>query len=125
MAPGPSVAEHTPALPVSRPYTSAMNEAPCSCRVSTYSMDDFDTASVKRMFSSPGMPKTWVTPSFSRHSTISSAVVRLDSPMLASLVPGARCYGREANREVVLIPAERGEILDGGNLAGTELQPHH
>jgi hypothetical protein len=30
MAPGPSVAEHTPALPVRRPYTSAMNDAPCS-----------------------------------------------------------------------------------------------
>src|SRR4051794_22225429 len=27
------------------------------------------------MFSSPGMPKTWETPSFSRHSTISSATV--------------------------------------------------
>jgi len=53
-----------------------MNEAPCSWRVSTYSIDDLDTASVKRMFSSPGMPKTCVTPSFSRHSTINSAVVR-------------------------------------------------
>src|SRR5215208_3057040 len=90
MAPGPSVAEHTPALPVSRPYTSAMNEAPCSCLVSTYSMDDFDTASVKRMFSSPGMPKTWVTPSFSRHSTINSAVVRLGSPILTSLAAQLR-----------------------------------
>src|SRR5215211_3940315 len=125
MAPGPSVAEHTPALPVSRPYTSAMNEAPCSCRVSTYSIDDFDTASVKRMFSSPGMPKTWVTPSFSRHSTISCAVVRLDSPMLASLVSRGHRYGREANREVVLALAEGSEFRDGGNFACTELQPHH
>ena len=35
IAPGPSVAEQTPARPVSRPYTSAMNEAPCSWRTST------------------------------------------------------------------------------------------
>src|SRR3954447_18551929 len=64
-----------------------MNEAPCSWRVSTYSIDDLDTASVKRMFSSPGIPKTCVTPSFSRHSTISSAVVRLGSLITASLAP--------------------------------------
>ena len=29
VAPGPSVARHTPARPVSRPQTSAMNAAPC------------------------------------------------------------------------------------------------
>src|SRR3954453_3351041 len=68
-----------------------MNEAPCSCRVSTYSIDDLDTASVKRMFSSPGMPKTCVTPSFSRHSTISSAVVRLGSPTEPSVAAAAPC----------------------------------
>src|SRR5512133_1893477 len=63
-----------------------MNEAPCSWRVSTYSIDDLDSASTNRMFSSPGMPKTCVTPSFSRHSTMSSAVVRLGSLTQASLV---------------------------------------
>jgi hypothetical protein len=35
MAPGPSVAEQTPARPVRRPYTSAMNDAACSWRTST------------------------------------------------------------------------------------------
>ena len=30
VAPGPSVDMHTPARPVRRPYTSAMNDAPCS-----------------------------------------------------------------------------------------------
>ena len=30
MAPGPSVAEHTPARPVRRPKISAMNDAACS-----------------------------------------------------------------------------------------------
>ena len=33
-------------------------------------------ASTSLMFSSPGMPKTCVTPSFSRHSTIRAAVLR-------------------------------------------------
>src|SRR3954469_18051983 len=68
-----------------------MNEAPCSWRVSTYSIDDLDTASVKRMFSSPGIPKTCVTPSFSRHSTISSAVVRVGSPIGPSVAAAAPC----------------------------------
>jgi hypothetical protein len=31
VAPGPRVERQTPALPVSLPYTSAMNEAACSC----------------------------------------------------------------------------------------------
>src|ERR1700753_1022994 len=76
IAPGPSVAEQTPARPVNRPWVSAMNEAACSCRTSTYWIDEPAMASTSRMFSSPGIPKTCVTPSFSRHSTISSATVR-------------------------------------------------
>ena len=75
IAPGPSVAEQTPARPVSRPYVSAMNDAACSCRTSTYRIDDRDSASTRWMFSSPGMPKTYSTPSFSRLRTIRSAVV--------------------------------------------------
>ena len=35
VAPGPSVDMHTPARPVRRPYTSAMNAAPCSWCVVT------------------------------------------------------------------------------------------
>ena len=35
MAPGPRVAEQTPALPVSRPWISAMNDAACSWRTKT------------------------------------------------------------------------------------------
>jgi len=57
VAPGPSVARHTPALPVSRPYTSAMNAAPCSWRVMTKRMDEPSKASSRSMFSSPGTPK--------------------------------------------------------------------
>src|ERR1035438_5750378 len=55
-------------------------------------MEDREMASTSLMFSSPGMPKTWVTPSFSRHSTISSAVPRLDSVTTTRLgrLPGSR-----------------------------------
>src|SRR5258708_40243680 len=56
-----------------------MNDAPCSWRVSTYRMEDREMASTSVIFSSPGMPKTWVTPSFSRQSTIRAAVLREDS----------------------------------------------
>ena len=35
IAPGPNVADTAPARPVTRPYISAMNAAPCSWRVST------------------------------------------------------------------------------------------
>ena len=38
-------------------------------------MLDDASACTKRMFSSPGSPKTTSTPSFSRHSTISSAAL--------------------------------------------------
>ena len=79
-----------------------MNEAPCSWRVRTYSIDDLDTASVKRMFSSPGMPKTCVTPSFSRHSTISSAVVRVGSPIEPSVAAAAPCEFRILHFSTVL-----------------------
>src|ERR1700730_7547244 len=88
-----------------------MKEAPCSCLVSTYSIEDFDNASISRIFSSPGIPKTWVTPSFSRHSTISSAVERDCSCMTPSLVAclfgsaaasrRLRPYGRGVRMEVM------------------------
>ena len=42
-------------------------------------------ASTSLMFSSPGMPKTCVTPSFSRHSTIRSAVLREGSVTITRL----------------------------------------
>ena len=73
VAPGPSVARHTPALPVSRPYTSAMKAAPCSWRVVMKRMGLSSRTSMMSMFSSPGMPKTYSTPSFSRQRTNSSA----------------------------------------------------
>src|ERR1039457_3148285 len=62
-----------------------MNEAPCSWRVSTYRIEDREMASTRRIFSSPGIPKTCVTPSFSRHATIRSAVSRSGSAMFTRL----------------------------------------
>jgi hypothetical protein len=46
----------TPALPVRRPYTSAMNAAPCSWWQVTNLIDEDSNASITSMFSSPGMP---------------------------------------------------------------------
>ena len=59
VAPGPKVERQTPARPVSRPQTSAMKAAPCSCRVVTNSMLLLRRASITSRFSSPGMPQTW------------------------------------------------------------------
>ena len=72
VAPGPRVERQTPAFPVSRPWTSAMKAAPCSCRAATNwiceSTSEFKTSSV----SSPGTPKIHCTSSFSRQRSSSS-----------------------------------------------------
>src|SRR5271165_6230327 len=52
---------------------SAMKDAPCSCRTRMNRIDESLKASVSRIFSSPGMPKTYSTPSVSRHCTIKAA----------------------------------------------------
>src|SRR5437773_520609 len=75
VAPGPSVARHTPAWPVRRPQTSAMKAAACSCRTGTNWMDDRASASLTCSVSSPGTPNTYRTPSRSRQRTNSSAPV--------------------------------------------------
>src|SRR5262245_18316963 len=70
VAPGPSVPRQTPASPVSRPCTSAMNAAACSCRHSTnWIFPESWSEIIKSAFSSPGSPKMRFTPSFSRHFT--------------------------------------------------------
>ena len=45
VAPGPRVTMHTPGLPVSFPYASAMFAAPTSCRHVTYSIGESTSAS--------------------------------------------------------------------------------
>jgi len=55
---GPSVARQTPASPVRRPQTSAMNAAACSCRTGTKVIEERASASLTSSVSSPGTPKT-------------------------------------------------------------------
>ena len=83
VAPGPSVERQTPALPVSLPYTSAIKAAPCSWRVVINWIGESLKASRTCKFSSPGKPKTYSTPSFSRHCTSNSAV--FSSPTISTL----------------------------------------
>src|SRR5258705_9070707 len=56
-----------------------MNAAPCSLRTRMNLIDEPLIASTIRIFSSPGRPKTYSTPSFSKHSTRSCATVFSDS----------------------------------------------
>ena len=74
VAPGPSVDKQTPAFPVSLPYTSAIKAAPCSCLTVINLIVEFWSAFMTSRFSSPGIPKIYLTPSFSRHFTNTSAV---------------------------------------------------
>ncbi|KJZ96208.1 hypothetical protein ClosIBUN13A_CONTIG167g02591 [Clostridium sp. IBUN13A] len=74
VAPGPRVDKHTPAFPVSLPYTSAINAAPCSCLVVINFIDESRKAFITSRFSSPGIPKIYSTPSSSKHFTNNFAV---------------------------------------------------
>jgi hypothetical protein len=76
VAPGPSVERQTPAAPVSRPWTSAMNAAPCSWRQGTNATSESRSEKRTSSVSSPGSPNTWSTPSASRPATSRSETVR-------------------------------------------------
>ena len=69
-APGPRVPRQTAGSPVRRPCISAMNAAPCSWRQRTNSICVERSSDImKSAFSSPGTPKTYRMPSFSRQVT--------------------------------------------------------
>src|SRR5918911_1178109 len=53
-----------------------MYAPPCSWRTGTKSIDESASDSFRSSVSSPGMPKTWRTPSASRHSTNTSEALR-------------------------------------------------
>src|SRR5437588_4070074 len=53
-----------------------MYPPPCSCRTATNSIDESDRDSLRSSVSSPGIPKTYLTPSASRHSTNTSEALR-------------------------------------------------
>src|SRR5216117_1287397 len=101
----------TAARPVSRPYTSAMNAAPCSWRTVTWRIDslrasDSRTSSV----SSPGTEKTYSQPSASRQATSRSAAVRALASTLAPAVRTAKddLLGLREDHDPQL-----GHVLDG------------
>src|SRR5438552_16077632 len=60
-----------------------MKAAPRSSRVVMKWIDDEAIASITCRFSSPGRPKTYSTPSFSRHETRSCATLRCRSLLTA------------------------------------------
>src|SRR5436189_1598466 len=62
-----------------------MNAAPCSWWQVTNLMELDSSASITSMFSSPGMPKMYSTPSFSRHLTRSSAALWVPESALRGL----------------------------------------
>ena len=108
VAPGPSVARQTPARPVSRPWTSAMKAAPCSCRVVMKRIELSSSSSMTSMFSSPGIPKIVSTPSFSRQRTNSS------DAFMACRIPASpwdREIGR-ATRQLVTRVLPSGNAVD-------------
>ena len=66
---------------------SAMKAPPCSWRTGTNETEEFASDSLRSSVSSPGMPKTYRTPSASRHSTKTSDARRA----LKSPTPWFRC----------------------------------
>src|SRR5256885_820625 len=98
-----------------------MRAAPCSCRVGTKLIALSASASSSERTSSPGTPKTWFTPSFSRHFTRrSAALIAARCSLLDTLVPTRHEYhgGREHNATTLKpgcaidtgpAPAEAGE----------------
>src|SRR5450759_3063448 len=64
-----------------------MNDAPRSSRVVTKRIEESESASIRCRFSSPGIPKTYSTPSFSRQSTIKRATSREAEPLTGEPYP--------------------------------------
>src|SRR5215475_3513260 len=74
VAPGPSVAMHSPGLPVMRPLTSAAKPAEPSCAVSTKFTPPLRIASMRGSTLPLGMPKPRVIPAALSVATIRSAL---------------------------------------------------
>src|SRR3954469_13330909 len=75
-----------------------MKAAPCSWRTGMNDTElDRSSASFRSSVSSPGMPNTWRTPSFSRHSTNTCAALGMTCGSVSvGLRPGAGLGAREA-----------------------------
>src|SRR3954452_9124757 len=71
-----------------------MKAPPCSWRTGTNSIEEErSSASLRSSVSSPGMPNTWRTPSFSRHLTKTSPAVSI-APAVYRWRPCGRAVAR-------------------------------
>src|SRR5260370_20955133 len=105
-AQGPSVERQTPGLQVRRRCVAAMNAAACSCRVRTSSIFDVRKDSTKSRFSSPGMPKTRPTSSFSRAATKRSDPFAIKHNLLAFARP-MEGTGHQKDKSAIFLDFER------------------
>src|SRR4029078_5341683 len=82
-----------------------MNAAPRSSRVVMNRMGEEVIASITWRFSSPGRPKTYSTPSFSRHETRSCATFRSLGAVMAAAQrrDNGRLYGRGVGATVAAV----------------------
>src|SRR5437588_10433743 len=93
-----------------------MNAPPCSWRTGTnWIVEEASSASLRSSVSSPGMPKTWRTPSFSRHRTNTSAAVvmaaaqSIGGPVsVAAALPEVPAGVRVGSRDDPLLGVELG-----------------
>src|SRR6266704_6672390 len=82
-------------------------------------MDDEAIASITCRFSSPGRPKTYSTPSFSRHETRSCATLRCRSVLTA---PAYGCAGADdLGRPDARVPLRDRPARAPGHLVGAAL----
>src|SRR5215216_792277 len=75
-----------------------MKAPPCSWRTGTNSMEESASASLRSKVSSPGMPKTYLTPSASRHSTNTSDALRT---LIFGLEPFDHSARKHVQRQIV------------------------
>src|SRR5437868_11887996 len=97
-----------------------MKAPPCSWRTGTNSIEDErSSASFRSSVSSPGMPNTWRTPSFSRHLTKTSAAVSI-APAVYRWRTGGRAAAAQrvglADRDALVGGRARQDLLLGVQL---------
>src|SRR5918911_2822403 len=91
-----------------------MYAPPCSWRTGTKSIDESASDSFRSSVSSPGMPKTCLTPSASRHSTNTSEALR---GAMSRTLPGLTWFEPDATRRAHIRTAGG----PGGRAAGPRL----
>src|SRR5215472_12288389 len=117
VAPGPSVAMHSPGAPVMRPVTSAAKPAEPSCAVSTNSTPPVRIASISGSTLPLGMRKPRVTPFALSVAMIRSALFMLTTNRACRLSCGVgsrhRGSRRFPTRSLAKVILDHAEIGDG------------